>query len=72
MDALHFCTNTHIPILMGIGLDDPVTPPSTAYAVFNHRPSENKTIHAYPHYVHEHKPFHEEKKVTFKYKQFFG
>ncbi|WP_449537901.1 acetylxylan esterase [Ferdinandcohnia sp. Marseille-Q9671] len=72
VDSLHFSTNILVPVLMGSGLEDPVTPPSTVYAAFNHIPSKNKTIHAYPQYVHEHNQFHEEKKIAFIHQQFFG
>ncbi|ALC89329.1 hypothetical protein AM500_05660 [Bacillus sp. FJAT-18017] len=72
VDALHFCPGIFVPVLIGIGLEDSTTPPSSAYAAFNHIASQTKTIVAYPQYVHEHNPFHEEKKVAFIYEQIFG
>lgn len=68
IDALHFCPEISVPALMGIGLLDNVTPPSTAFAAFNHLASVEKQIEIYPQFVHEPNGFHEEKRIEFIYK----
>jgi len=65
IDCVHFCGNIHVPVLMQIGLEDDVTPPSTVFAAYNHLSSEEKTIEVYPQYSHETNPFHEENKLAF-------
>ncbi|CEG28584.1 acetylxylan esterase [Bacillus sp. B-jedd] len=72
VDALHFCPDIQVPILMGIGLEDSTTPPSSAYAAFNHIRSQDKTIVPYPQYQHEPNPFHEEKKIAFIHERIYG
>lgn len=69
VDALHFCPAIHAAVLLGIGLEDSTTPPSSAYAAFNHLSSKAKTIIPYPQYQHEPNPFHEEKKIAFIHEQ---
>jgi cephalosporin-C deacetylase len=68
MDALNFCPDISAPALMGIGMLDNVTPPSAAFAAYNHLNSEDKKMEVYPQYVHEPNPFHEEKRIDFIYK----
>ncbi|WP_210367562.1 acetylxylan esterase [Bacillus sp. REN3] len=65
IDALHFCPDITKPVLMGIGLEDSVTPPSTAFAAFNHIASKEKVLEVYPQFTHEPNPYHEEKRIEF-------
>ncbi|QGM31600.1 prolyl oligopeptidase family serine peptidase [Bacillus sp. N3536] len=65
IDCVHFCDSIICPTLMSIGLEDPVTPPSTVFAAYNHLRTLNKEIEIYPQYAHEVNPFHEEKKLEF-------
>ncbi|WP_121614126.1 acetylxylan esterase [Mesobacillus foraminis] len=68
VDALHFCPAINIPVLMGIGLEDAVVPPTSAFAAFNALQTQEKSIEVYPQYIHEANPFHEEKRMAFIYK----
>lgn len=65
VDSLHFCEQITCPVLMSTGLEDTSTPSITAFAVYNHIHSREKTIEVYPNYMHEGIPEHEEKKLTF-------
>jgi cephalosporin-C deacetylase len=71
IDVLYFCPQINVPVFMAIGLEDPITPPSTVFAAFHHLNSKEKKLEIYPHFVHEVNPFHEEKKIEFIYQQFF-
>ncbi|MCS0791084.1 acetylxylan esterase [Cytobacillus firmus] len=65
IDAMNFCPEIDKPLLMGIGLEDSVTPPSAAFAAFNHLGSREKSLEIYPQFTHEPNPYHEEKRVEF-------
>lgn len=65
IDSIHFCDSIICPTFMAIGLEDSTTPPSTAFAAFNHIRSSEKSIEVYPQFTHEPNPFHEEKKLSF-------
>ena len=69
IDCVHFCQMIKCPVLMAAGLEDPVTPPSTVFAAFNHLGTKEKKIETYPQFTHEQNRFHEEKKVEFIMKQ---
>lgn len=65
VDALHFCPRIQVPLLIGIGLEDAVAPPSSAFAAFNHANTLEKKIEVYPQFSHEFNPFQEEKRLHF-------
>lgn len=69
VDSVHFCESITCPTLMAIGMEDSTTPPSTAFAVYNHIRSSEKSIEVYPQFIHEQKPFHEERKLAFMMEQ---
>ncbi|QHE63281.1 prolyl oligopeptidase family serine peptidase [Rossellomorea vietnamensis] len=69
IDSLHFCESITCPVLMGVGMEDAVTPPSTVFAAFNHLSSIEKQIEVYPQFTHEMNSFHDEKKLAFISKQ---
>lgn len=71
IDSVHFCESINCPTLMSIGLEDPVTPPSTVFAAYNHLGTSKKEIEVYPQYGHEVNPFHEEKKLKFVREHWF-
>ncbi|MDC3412176.1 acetylxylan esterase [Terrihalobacillus insolitus] len=72
IDSVHFCDRITCPTLMGVGLEDAITPPSTVFAAYNHLAAKDKNIEVYPQFVHEANMFHEEKKIAFIAKQING
>lgn len=52
-DGLNFATRASAPALFSAGLLDPVCPPSTVFAAFNHYRASDKTIEVYAHNEHE-------------------
>ncbi len=56
-------------VLISVGLEDTVCPPSTAFAAFNHLKTE-KEIRVYPEYGHGGFNQHGEEKITFLKKRF--
>ena len=53
MDGVHFAARASAPASFGVGLRDPVCPPSTAFAAYNHYAGEDRTMHVYPYNGHE-------------------
>ncbi len=51
-DAVNFARRASVPALFSVGLMDPVSPPSTVFAVFNAYAGE-KAIEVYPFNAHE-------------------
>ncbi|HEY3482079.1 MAG TPA: acetylxylan esterase, partial [Streptomyces sp.] len=47
-DGVHFAQRATAPALFSIGLMDPVCPPSTVYAAFNHYGGEDRTMTVWP------------------------
>ncbi|WP_329466957.1 acetylxylan esterase [Streptomyces sp. NBC_01431] len=47
-DGVNFAQRATAPALFGVGLMDPVCPPSTVYAAFNHYAGENRTMTVWP------------------------
>ncbi|MEV5279410.1 acetylxylan esterase [Streptomyces sp. NPDC051993] len=47
-DGVNFARRTTAPALFSVGLMDPVCPPSTVYAAFNHYAGENRTMTVWP------------------------
>jgi cephalosporin-C deacetylase len=47
-DGVHFAQRATAPALFSVGLMDPVCPPRTVYAAFNHYASEDRTMTVWP------------------------
>jgi len=47
-DGVHFAQRATAPTLFSVGLMDPVCPPSTVYAAFNHYAGEDRTMTVWP------------------------
>ncbi|MFJ4879051.1 acetylxylan esterase [Streptomyces sp. NPDC088745] len=47
-DGVHFATRATAPALFSVGLMDPICPPSTVYAAFNHYAGEDRTMTVWP------------------------
>ncbi|WP_431802105.1 acetylxylan esterase [Microbacterium sp. bgisy203] len=52
-DGANFAKRADAATLFSVGLMDPVCPPSTVYAAFNHYRGADKHIEIYPHNQHE-------------------
>jgi cephalosporin-C deacetylase len=52
-DGVNFAARIQAPALFSVGLMDPVCPPSTVYAAYNHLSSAQKQIVIYPYNEHE-------------------
>jgi cephalosporin-C deacetylase len=63
-DNLSLASNVTCPVLMTVGLQDLVCPPSTIFAVYNHLSSIDKEMRVYPYGAHEAYPTHHEHKVA--------
>ncbi|MEV6237590.1 acetylxylan esterase [Lentzea sp. NPDC051838] len=47
-DGVHFAQRATAPALFSVGLMDPICPPSTVYAAFNHYAGEDRTMTVWP------------------------
>ncbi|MDT7785358.1 MAG: cephalosporin-C deacetylase [Pseudonocardiales bacterium] len=47
-DGVHFAQRATAPALFSVGLMDPICPPSTVYAAFNHYAAEDRTMSVWP------------------------
>ncbi|KUO16473.1 acetylxylan esterase [Streptomyces dysideae] len=47
-DGVHFAQRATAPTLFSVGLMDPICPPSTVYAAFNHYAGEDRTMTVWP------------------------
>ncbi|UUU37855.1 acetylxylan esterase [Streptomyces sp. NBC_00162] len=47
-DGVHFARRATAPTVFSVGLMDPVCPPSTVYAAFNHYAGEDRTMTVWP------------------------
>lgn len=52
-DGVNMAKRIEAPLLMSVALMDPVCPPSTIYAAFNHSTSAHKLLSVYPFNEHE-------------------
>ncbi|GAA5038650.1 acetylxylan esterase [Microbacterium fluvii] len=52
-DGVNMARRATAPALFSVGLLDPICPPSTVYAAFNHYAGATKQIAVYPHNEHE-------------------
>ncbi|MDZ5710685.1 acetylxylan esterase [Jeotgalibacillus haloalkalitolerans] len=64
VDCLNLAEKVTCPVFMSIGLEDPVCPPQSGFALFNYL-GGRKEIRTYPHYGHEVPAVHEEEKLAF-------
>lgn len=63
-DCMNLAVQIKAKVLMSIGLEDVVCPPSTAFAAYNHLATE-KEIRIYPEYGHGGFRRHKEEKIKF-------
>ena len=63
-DNLSLADRIKCPVLMTVGLQDLVCPPSTIFAVYNQIPGDAKEIIVYPYGSHESYATHHERKVA--------
>ena len=68
-DCMNLAPMIRADVLISVGLEDTVCPPSTAFAVYNHLDTE-KEIRVYPEYGHGGFNLHSEEKVMFLKKRF--
>lgn len=47
-DGVHFAQRATVPALFSVGLMDPICPPPTVYAAFNHYAGEDRTMTVWP------------------------
>jgi cephalosporin-C deacetylase-like acetyl esterase len=52
-DPMNFAPDIHCPVLMNAGLIDPVSPPSSVWAVYNHLGTKHKQMVALPGLAHD-------------------
>ncbi len=64
IDNLNLAERIRCPVLMTVGLQDLICPPSTVFAVYNRLSSERKDLRIYPYGAHESFPTHHERKLA--------
>ena len=64
IDVQHLCQRIRGDVLMGVGLQDKVCPPSTQFAAYN-KIKAKKSMVLYPDYAHEGLPGHEDQVYQF-------
>ncbi|MTH53921.1 prolyl oligopeptidase family serine peptidase [Bacillus mangrovi] len=64
IDCMNLAGGIGSPVMIGIGLEDNVCPPSSGFALYNHLSGE-KQIKVYPEFGHGLSPIHEEEKLKF-------
>ncbi|KZE64164.1 hypothetical protein AWM68_13745 [Fictibacillus phosphorivorans] len=64
VDAMNLASSVTCPVLLSVGMMDPVCPPSSAFALYHHL-SGPKEMRTYREYGHEVPMLHEEEKLTF-------
>jgi cephalosporin-C deacetylase len=64
VDNLALADRISCPVLMTVGLQDLICPPSTVYAVYNHLSNSEKEMRIYPYGAHEAFPTHHEHKLA--------
>jgi cephalosporin-C deacetylase len=57
-DGLNLAERITCPVLMNVGLQDVICPPSTVFATFNHLGSTEKALKVFPYNGHEGNPTH--------------
>lgn len=66
VDVMNLAPRIECPTLVGVGLEDPICPPSGIFAAYNHIPaSTQKEIRVYSESGHELTPLHEEERIAF-------
>jgi cephalosporin-C deacetylase len=63
-DNLSLADRIRCPVLMTVGLQDLICPPSTIFAVYNRLSSAEKDLRIYPYGVHEAFPTHHERRLA--------
>lgn len=71
-DCMNLADQIVCPVLMQVGLQDVICPPSTIYAVYNHLQVATKHANVYPYNGHEGNPAHTYSKLAWARKYVFG
>ena len=71
-DNMNLAERITCPVLMNVGLQDVICPPSTIYAAFNHLGSETKEMKVFPYNGHEGNPTHTLDKLRWARRYVFG
>ncbi|MCD7034606.1 acetylxylan esterase [Metabacillus sp. GX 13764] len=64
VDCMNLASRISCPVMLGIGLEDNICPPSTGFALYYHLEGK-KEIKVYPECAHGLSPLHEEEKLAF-------
>ncbi|AZB41692.1 cephalosporin deacetylase [Bacillus sp. FJAT-42376] len=64
VDCMNLASRVQCPVMVGIGLEDNVCPPSSGFALYNHLCGE-KQVRVYPEFGHALSAIHEEEKLKF-------
>jgi len=64
-DCMNLAPWISCPLLLSVGLEDSICPPSTVFAAFNHVLSTERSVRVYPQWGHDEIPWHEEEKLAF-------
>ena len=70
-DNLNLASHIMCPVLVDVGLQDDICPPSTVFGVYNHI-SSPKEIKVYPYHNHEAIEAHWEDKLTWAHRHLLG
>jgi cephalosporin-C deacetylase-like acetyl esterase len=68
-DSMNLATRINCPVFMGVGLQDPVCPPSTNFAALNHTKG-NKKYQVYARAGHSLGPLHQKRVLDWIRKNF--
>lgn len=64
VDCMNLASRVTCPVMVGVGLEDTVCPPSTGFALYHYLGGE-KEIRVYPEFAHGLSTTHEEEKLKF-------
>jgi len=71
-DGMNLAPRIRCPVLMSVGLQDIICPPSTVFATFNHLGSTVKELAVYPYHGHEAVEAHWEDKIRWARRYLWG
>jgi cephalosporin-C deacetylase len=70
-DLLNLADRIHVPVLISVGLKDPVCTPEQIFPVFHSLASVDKKLEIYPFTAHTVEPAQKQKAIDFVYERFF-
>jgi len=71
-DGMNLAPRIRCPVLMSVGLQDIICPPSTVFATFNHLGSAVKELAVYPYHGHEAVEAHWQDKIRWARRYLWG